>query len=80
MGVGHRLFQRGVTASSRARAASKAAVAETSGRGRTGVTAVISSFTASNTTMMVGRMSSASGTPMGSALAGPRRSICRTMS
>ncbi len=43
-----------VTRSRRASAASKAAVAETPGFGRTGVTAVISSFTASNTTMMVG--------------------------
>ena len=38
--------------------------------GRTGVTIAISSRAASNTTMTVGRMSSASGTPIGSGLAG----------
>ena len=48
--------------------------------GKTGVTMTISSFTASKTSRMVGRIISASGTPIGSALAAGRRSIWRTMS
>jgi hypothetical protein len=48
--------------------------------GRTGVTTVIESFTASNTTMMVGRTSTASGMPIGSGLGGGNSSISRTMS
>jgi hypothetical protein len=68
------------TASSRASAASCAALAETPGAGRIGVTTAISSRAASNTTITVGRMSSMSGTPIGSGLAGGSFSIRRTMS
>ena len=68
------------TASSRACAVSWAARAETPGDGRIGVTTAISSRAASNTTMTVGRISSMSGTPIGSGLAGASRSIRRTMS
>ena len=50
------------------------------GCGRTGVTTAISSRTLSNTTMIVGRISTASGTPIGSGLAGASRSMWRTMS
>ncbi len=46
--------------------ASSAVLASTPFSGRTGVTTVIESFTASNTTMMVGRTSTASGMPIGS--------------
>src|ERR1700682_2839817 len=48
--------------------------------GRTGVTTVMASFTASNTTTMVGRTSTASGMPIGSGLGGGSSSISRTMS
>jgi hypothetical protein len=44
------------------------------------VTTAISSRTPSNTTMIVGRTRIASGTPIGSGLAGRKRSIWRTMS
>ena len=69
-----------MTASSRASAASYAARAETPATGRIGVTTDISSRTESNTTITVGRTSSASGMPIGSGFAGARRSIWRTMS
>src|SRR5436190_16886738 len=48
--------------------------------GRTGVITVIASFTASNTTTMVGRTSTASGIPIGSELGRGNSSINRTMS
>jgi len=48
--------------------------------GRTGVTTVIASLTASNTTTMVGRISTASGIPIGSGLGCGNSSISRTMS
>ena len=68
------------TPASRARRARSAAFAETPGSGRTGVTTVIASFTASNTTMSVGRISTASGMPIGSGWEAGRSSISRTMS
>ena len=49
-------------------------------RGRIGVTTTISSRTLSNTTITVGRIRIASGTPIGSGLAGGSRSMWRTMS
>jgi hypothetical protein len=55
-------------------------LADAPGGGRTGVTSEISSRTASNTTMTVGRMRIASGTPSASGFGGGRRSISRTMS
>ena len=55
-------------------------VAETPASGRTGVTTVIVSFTASNTITMVGRISIASGMPIGSGLGAGNSSISRTMS
>ena len=48
--------------------------------GRTGVTMLMVSVTASNTTTTVGRTSMASGMPMGSGLRLGRCSINRTMS
>ena len=69
-----------MTASSRPAAASAAMAAVTPGFGRTGVTTIISSRTLSKTTIAVGRISMASGTPIGSGLAGARRSMWRTMS
>ena len=61
-----------------ARASAVFAVAPFSGR--TGVTTVIMSRTASNTTTIVGRMRIASGMPIGSGLGCGNSSICRTMS
>src|SRR5207302_4662496 len=55
-------------AASRSPARVKAASEETPLSGRTGVTTVIASLTASNTTTTVGRTSTASGMPIGSGL------------
>ena len=67
-------------AGSRSVARASAALAVTPGSGRTGVTTVMLSFTASNTTTSVGRISTASGMPIGSGLGGGSSSISRTMS
>ena len=63
------------TASSRAWALSQAARAETPGSGRTGVTMKISSRTVSKTIISVGRIITASGTPIGSDFAAASVSI-----
>jgi len=55
-------------------------LAVTPGRGRTGVTSVIVSVTASKMMINVGRISSASGMPIGSGLGAGSSSISRTMS
>ena len=68
------------TAASRSPARVKAVSAATPLSGRTGVTTVIASLTASNTTTRVGRTSTASGMPIGSGLGGGSSSISRTMS
>ena len=68
------------TAASRSPARASAALAVTPFMGRTGVTTVIMSATASNTTTMVGRTSMASGMPIGSGLGCGNSSISRTMS
>ncbi len=57
-----------------------ALAASTPFSGRTGVTTVRASFTASNTTINVGRTSTASGIPIGSGLFTGKSSISRTMS
>src|SRR5471032_1440503 len=63
------------TAESRPVARASAALADRPGSGRTGVTTVIESLTASKTTTSVGRISTASGMPIGSGLgAGNSRS------
>ena len=67
-------------ADSRSLARVKAVSALTPLSGRTGVTTVMESFTASNTTTMVGRTSTASGMPIGSGLGCGNSSISRTMS
>jgi len=64
----------------RSRARAKAVSAAMLFCGLTGVTTVIVSFTASNTTTMVGRTSTASGIPIGSGLDRGNSSINRTMS
>ena len=68
------------TADRRSPARANAVSADTPLSGRTGVTTVIASFTASNTTTMVGRTMTASGMPIGSGLGGGNSSISRTMS
>jgi hypothetical protein len=68
------------TADRRSCARSSAVCADTAGSGRTGVTTVIVSFTASNTTTSVGRISTASGIPIGSGWDAGSSSISRTMS
>ena len=67
-------------AESRSAARLNAAAGVTSGSGRTGVTTVIVSCTASNTMITVGRIMTASGMPIGSGLCGGSSSISRTMS
>jgi hypothetical protein len=67
-------------AESRSLARASAALAEMPGSGRTGVTTVMVSLIASNTTISVGRIRIASGTPIGSALGAASSSISRTMS
>jgi hypothetical protein len=57
-----------------------AAAAVTLASGRTGVTTVMESCTASNTITMVGRSMMASGVPTTSGLGGGSSSISRTMS
>ena len=68
------------TRASRSTARASADFASTFFSGRTGVTIVIESFTASKTTMIVGRTSIASGMPIGSGLGAANSSISRTMS
>ena len=74
------LSKASTTAASRSVARASAVLAETPFSGRTGVTTVIVSFTASNTTTMVGRTTTASGSPIGSGLGAGSSSIKRTMS
>ena len=64
----------------RSTARASAAFAVTPGCGRTGVTTVMVSSTASNTITIVGRTRIASGMPIGSGAGGGNSSISRTMS
>jgi hypothetical protein len=69
-----------MTLSSRANALSYAALGETPVRGLMGVMSEISSRTPSNTTITVGRIMMASGTPSASGFGSGSRSMSRTMS